>query len=287
MVVPLEVEALRMKDAVRNYVQSALEKDDVLNTRFLNGILFYGDDIEQTSPLEEELAAHNLPAAWNTTWTCFIRKRATGDIKQGILPGPYLLHHGKLWGVDRLYEDDINAFFVSFKPHFLPAKDDKPIQLSVQGNQHFARSVAVPSRLLATSNTRKNAPLAGMRITVKDMFDIKGFQTSLGSRAYRDLYPPATRTAPAIQKLIDKGAILLGLSQLCSMVGTTEPTQCVDFQAPFNPRGDGYQSPSGGSSGQPSAVAAYEWLDCAIGTDCTSGLEREDLVGLLIDCSYY
>lgn len=52
------------------------------------------------------------------------------------------------------------------------------------------------------------------------------------------------------------------------MVGTTDPTQFIDFQAPFNPRGDGYQSPSGGSSGQPSAIAACEWLDIAISSDC-------------------
>lgn len=33
---------------------------------------------------------------------------------------------------------------------------------------------------------------------------------------------------------------------------------------------DGYQSPGGGSSGSASAIAAYEWLDIAIGTDSES-----------------
>ncbi|EWG41130.1 hypothetical protein FVEG_15234 [Fusarium verticillioides 7600] len=37
--------------------------------------------------------------------------------------------------------------------------------------------------------------------------------------------------------------------------------------------GDGYQSPAGSSSGSAAAVAAYDWLDCAIGTD-TSGSGR-------------
>lgn len=234
----------------------------------MKGIIFHGDYLGQYSLANEGLAAHSLPAAWKTSWTYFVGNGAASDIKPGILPGPYLLRHGRLWDVYRLYEDDINAFLVCFKPRFLPPPAEKPTRLSVQNNQHYSRSIAVPSRLLATSEIQKDVPLSGMRITVKDMFDIEGFQTSLGSRAYRELYPPATRTAPAIQRLINKGAVLLGLSQLCSMVGTTEPTQCVDFQAPFNPRGDGYQSPSGGSSGQPSAIAAYEWLDCAIGTDC-------------------
>jgi hypothetical protein len=271
MVVPLEDEAPRMDDAVRDYVENALRRDDVFNTSFLKGIIFYGNDIKQASIVKEELAAHALPAAWNTSWTCFL---GASDDGRKLLPGPYLLRRGKLWDVYRLYEDDMNSFLVSFKPYFVPSNDDKPTRLSVQCNQHYSRTIAVPSRLLATSKAQKDAPLAGMRITVKDMFEIEGFRTSLGSRAYRELYPPSTRTAPAIQKLIDKGAVLLGLSHLCSMVGTTEPTQCIDFQGPFNPRGDGYQSPSGGSSGQPSAVAAYEWLDCAIGTDCMLCVEE-------------
>ena len=54
------------------------------------------------------------------------------------------------------------------------------------------------------------------------------------------------------------------------MVGKTEPTQTIDHLAPFNPRADGFQSPSGGSSGQPSAVATYDWLDIAVGSDSTA-----------------
>lgn len=115
-----------------------------------------------------------------------------------------------------------------------------------------------------------NAPLRGVRITVKDIFDIAGLRTGLGSRAYAELYEPATHTAPSIQKLLDAGAELVGMSRMCSMVLKAPPTQCVDVSSPFNPRGDGYQSPSGGSSGQAAAVATYSWLDFAIGSDCGS-----------------
>lgn len=41
----------------------------------------------------------------------------------------------------------------------------------------------------------------------------------------------------------------------------------VDYQAPWNPRGDQYQSTGGSSSGSAAAVAAYDLLDIAIGTD--------------------
>lgn len=99
------------------------------------------------------------------------------------------------------------------------------------------------------------------------MFNIKGLRTSLGSREYLALYPTASETAPAIETLISAGVEILGISKMCSMVGIQHPLHWVDFSAPFNPRGDGYQSPSGGNSGQAAAIAAYEWLDIGIGTD--------------------
>ena len=41
----------------------------------------------------------------------------------------------------------------------------------------------------------------------------------------------------------------------------------TDYLAPFNPRGDSYQSPSSSSAGSAAASAAYPWLDFTIGTD--------------------
>lgn len=67
------------------------------------------------------------------------------------------------------------------------------------------------------------------------MFNVKGLKTCLGSRAYTELYAPASSTAPAIQKLIDAGADVLGLSRMCFMVVTAPPTQFVDVSAPFTP----------------------------------------------------
>ena len=61
------------------------------------------------------------------------------------------------------------------------------------------------------------------------------------------------------------------------IVGKTKTTQFadsewptgdwVDYHAPFNPVADGYQGTSGSSAGSAAAVAAYPWLDFAIGTD--------------------
>jgi hypothetical protein len=259
-VIPLPDRGSSLGTFVQSYVETALKTDDVFCLEFLNGIIFYG--YSERQEFRPQLSPQHLPGSWNASWTHFIA--TTSDGFENLLPGPYLLKCGRLWNVYRLYDDSINAFYVPFKPTISP--DEDLVRLTVQSAGHGTRSVAVPSRLHATES--KRLPLSGMRIVVKDMFQIKGFRTSLGSRAYRELYQPATSTTLAIQKLIDSGAVVIGLDQMCSMVGTTDPTQCVDFQAPFNPRGDGYQSPSGGSNGQPSAIAAYEWLDVAIGSDC-------------------
>lgn len=139
--------------------------------------------------------------------------------------------------------------------------------LSVGNLPHQTRTLGVPSSAILPVSEQQ--PLQGLRMTVKDMFDIKDHRTGLGSRAYLRCATPATSTAPAIQKLLDLGASLIGMTQLCALVGKTEPTQTIDHEAPWNPRADGFQSPSGGSSGQPSAIATYEWLDFAVGSDAT------------------
>ena len=137
--------------------------------------------------------------------------------------------------------------------------------INIQGSGQRS-AIAVPSRLCVRDP--RSLPLQGVRITVKEIFNMQGLRTGLGSRAYTELYPPAPATSPAIQRLLDAGAEVLGMSKMCPMVLKAPPTQCIDVSAPFNPRGDGYHSPSGGSSGQAAAVANYPWLDFAVASDC-------------------
>ena len=120
-------------------------------------------------------------------------------------------------------------------------------------------------------------PLAGLRVAVKDIFQIEGIRTSLCNRAYYDLYPSATKTAGCIDILRHLGAIVVGTTKLASFAATEEPIECVDFQAPWNPRADGYQSPAGSSSGSGVAIASYAWLDVAIGSDSKYSLAINDL----------
>lgn len=59
--------------------------------------------------------------------------------------------------------------------------------------------------------------------------------------------------------------------QLNSTIGKEELTEAIDHHALFNPRGYGYL---GSCSDSADAVAAYDWLGHAIGTDATGSARR-------------
>jgi Asp-tRNA(Asn)/Glu-tRNA(Gln) amidotransferase A subunit family amidase len=128
-------------------------------------------------------------------------------------------------------------------------------------------AVAVPSRIKFFESVSK--PLSGWRVAVKDIFQIEGIKTSVCNRAYYDLYPKASQTAQCIKILEEQGACVVGTTKLAAFAATEEPVECVDYQAPFNPRADGYQSPAGSSSGSGVVIASYQWIDIAIGSDST------------------
>ena len=135
----------------------------------------------------------------------------------------------------------------------------------MNGNDVDTLAIAVPSRLRYVTTSSK--PLAGLRIAVKDIFQVSGIRTSICNRAYHKLYPAAKETAGCVELLTAAGAVVVGTTKLASFAATEEPLECIDFQAPWNPRADGYQSPAGSSSGSGAAIASYPWLDIAIGSD--------------------
>ncbi|KAF5578004.1 amidase signature domain-containing protein [Fusarium pseudocircinatum] len=142
-------------------------------------------------------------------------------------------------------------------------------QLGIASTSNSCLAIAVPSQApTLVTNTPPN-----LRVAVKECFLVHGIKTSLCNKAYYQLSEPATFTADVVQALIDDSAHILGLTKLSSMIALEEPMDAVDYPTAFNPRGDGYQSAAGSSSGSAAAVAAYDWLDCAIGTD-TSGSGR-------------
>ena len=77
---------------------------------------------------------------------------------------------------------------------------------------------------------------------------------------------------------MNAGAQVVGKTHLSSFAMMEHPTQSVDYQAPFNPRGDGYLITGGSSGGSAAAIAAYDWLDTAICGDskCVSSREYQN-----------
>lgn len=185
-----------------------------------------------------------------------------GSRTEKIPEGPYFLSfQGSIHRAFRLYSDHQEAFSESTyaktngKHNVLPAR--------IPGG---SLTVAVPSRLYYQSTPEQ--PLSGVRLGVKDIYDISGVKTGNGNRAWYNLYPPANTTASAVQRLVDAGAVIIGKVKTAQFAnGEFASSDWIDYHSPFNPRGDGYQDPNFSSAGAGAAVASYEWLDIALGSD--------------------
>lgn len=93
-------------------------------------------------------------------------------------------------------------------------------------------------------------------------------KTSFGNRALFEMSTRKTETAHAVQKLIDAGAIVVGKNKLSEFAfAGPYVTENIDYLLPFNPRGDGYNTPGDSSGGSAAAVASYAWLDASMGSD--------------------
>ena len=131
-----------------------------------------------------------------------------------------------------------------------------------------ALGIAIPSRIHFPESSRW--PLNGWRIAVKDNYNLQGTRTSICNRAFHDFYPPHRSTARCLQALQSVGVQILGKLHLSSFALKEDPAECVDYQVPFNPRADGYQTPAGSSSGSSAATASNDFLDITLATDSKS-----------------
>ncbi|PNP59008.1 hypothetical protein THARTR1_01256 [Trichoderma harzianum] len=254
------------KRVSKEWVKENLEKcreDDVFDDVFLANIIFY--DALMTGPprLRSKGEAILQRSGMNT--------RHFADKDHDLVPGPHILWNQKLWQVCKLVEDSYETCMVALKPQKSLLGPFE--RLSIMGKESNVLSFAIPSRLKYTLLDNE-LPLAGKRILIKDNIHLNGIKTSNGNRAFYDTYPAATKTATSIQDLIDQGAVVIGKTKTSSFENWEEPIQYTDYPAPWNPRADRYQSPGSTSSGSASAIAAYEWLDIAIGTDTLGGVTR-------------
>ena len=121
--------------------------------------------------------------------------------------------------------------------------------------------VARPQVPVSSSET---GPLAGLRLGVKDIFDVAGYRSGWGNPARLAEAPVAEVTAPAVKRLLDAGARFVGKTQTdelaFSLLG-----QNAHFPHPINPAAP--ERVTGGSSSGSAAAVAGGLADLAIGSD--------------------
>jgi aspartyl-tRNA(Asn)/glutamyl-tRNA(Gln) amidotransferase subunit A len=147
--------------------------------------------------------------------------------------------------------------------------------MSGEGSRTFTRLYADQARAAAEAQDRLRgagyvaSPLAGIPVSIKDLFDVAGETTLAGSKALDDR-PPATEDAPVVRRLKAAGAVIVGKTNMTefafSGVGLNP-----HYGTPGNPA-DRSRIPGGSSSG--AGVSAADGSSVvAIGTD-TGGSVR-------------
>ncbi len=130
----------------------------------------------------------------------------------------------------------------------------------------FAEAALRRADALDTIASRSGAvgPLHGVPIAVKDLAQIGSRSPGFGSNCY---FPPQrATTAPAIQRLIDAGAIIIGMTHMVEFAIGGWGTNYA-MGTPWNPVDrEVHRVPGGSSSGSAVAVAAG-LVPAAIGSD--------------------
>lgn len=226
-------------------------RDDVFRTEFTETVL-QTQSAHMTAASQRILSQLDFPAA--------IYPAGNTNVPSG----PYFFNpaSGAVYPVYRLYDD----FSHSFTQSLLHKPDGSFQPLSAGTYVSGTLTIGVPSRLYFTPSKEK--PLAGVRLGVKDIFHLNGTKTSNGNRAWQNLYPFSKKTTPLVQRLIDAGAVIVGVQLPTQFAnGDQVAADWVDYHQAFNPRGDGYQVTSGSTTGGAVSIASYDWLDLAIGSD--------------------
>jgi len=144
-----------------------------------------------------------------------------------------------------------------------------------EGKRVFVKVYADAARTAAEAQDRLRAagyvasPLAGIPVSIKDLFDVAGEVTLAGSKALDDA-PPAKADAPIVARLKGAGAVIIGRTNMTEFAFSG-----VGINPHYGTPGNPYNRsliPGGSSAGAPVSVADG-MAAMAIGTD-TGGSVR-------------
>ncbi|ETS81947.1 hypothetical protein PFICI_06949 [Pestalotiopsis fici W106-1] len=270
LLTPLTVFTSTQEPVTCDWVQSQVETykthDDVyeesfMKTVYLQGGSSYNNDISSC-----------LAQVYGTELVFFDEESSQkyAIVCNDTIPrGPYIAYMAgsdiTLGPVYRVYHDELQAFMNGILPN---GTDGAYRYAGVNTMSDATVGIPVPSRLYSANTTTESRPFEGLRVTVKDIIDIKGIKTTNGNRAWAKLYEAANATAPVVQRLVDMGATLIGKTKTSQFANSDRVTaDWVDYHDAFNPRGDGYQDTGVSSAGAGAATAGYDWVDVSICTD--------------------
>ena len=142
------------------------------------------------------------------------------SLGSALASGPYFVSTvGSIFQAYRLYSDFAGAFIQPLIPATNGTYAALPAAIpGIEGPS----TIAVPSRLY--SKITPEQPLAGVRLGVKDIYDVAGVKTSDGNRAWYNLYPIANASALPVQRLIDAGAVIVGKMKTSQFANGEEAT---------------------------------------------------------------
>ncbi|KAI1453513.1 amidase family protein [Annulohypoxylon moriforme] len=267
---------------LQSIVTSYLECDDVFSEDFLEAI-YVASNNTSGNPILDASALTYLNSL--APKHIFLDTKFSGSHLSSNAPVTYIAAPSNLTAgpyaasisensiafstVYRLYRDSYRDFLYGTYDSNDGTRSFHPV--SIHQSRFWDPMIPVPSRIYSWGDTR---PLAGSRVAIKDLYDMKGLVTSGGSQAWASITSPANTTAPSVQRIIDLGGVLVGKYKLAQFASGADPWEWQDEHYPFNPRGDGWLTCSASSSGGGCSVAAYDWLDFAIGSDTGSSMRR-------------
>lgn len=112
-------------------------------------------------------------------------------------------------------------------------------------------------------------PLSGMGVAVKDLYAVAGQRVGAGNPTYLAEAPIQEHSAPAVQRLLDAGADVIGIAQTDEFAYSLAGVN-AHYGTPPNPRAPG-RVPGGSSSGPASAVASTQ-AAIGLGTDTAGSI---------------
>jgi hypothetical protein len=258
--------------------------DDVWNKEFLEA-MFISYDGPATAYLDDDaekwLETLGLSVLYisKTIKMPELKELRVLEIPSGPPAGPYFTTAAppaegspkateiEIYDVYRLEKDEYEAFVFGALPLAKGGWRSTNITLETGGPQY----IPVPSRMAALA---AGLPLSGTRFALKDIFDAEGLPTAAGSLAYAKVYPSPKKTAPSVERLIALGATLVGKTRTSQFAHGAQPWEFRDVAYSWNPRADGYLTASASSSGSACAIAGYDWLDFAVGSDTRGSVRK-------------